>query len=200
MTDTPLSVVDLAVFIIPDKDNSGQKPMTLRKLLKLAYYCQAWSLVWDGVPLFKEDIVACPHRGPIVPALEEYAVSRFAKVRTIKEGVYQAFDTDMDLCFDGLSNRPEKLKKYQEKTVLSVLNEYGRSDVDSLEDLSKQEGPFKKAIAQGGNQKPLITLESLERYYSALEKVRHRMRHSSSLNRDYKCSYFILDFPAWDGP
>ena len=198
MTNTPLSVVDLAVFIIPDKDNKLQKPMTLRKLQKIAYYCQAWSLVWDEVPLFKEDIVACPHRGPIIPALEEYAVNRFAKVRTIKEGVYGAFDTEMDLCFDGLSNRHDKLKKYQEKTVLSVLNEYGGSDVDSLEDLSKQEGPFKKAIAQGGNQKPLITLESLERYYSALEKVRHRMRHSSSLHREYKYRHFILDVPAWD--
>jgi len=199
MTNTPLSIVDLAVFILPERDNSDQKPMTLRRLQKLAYYCQAWSLVWDEVPLFKEDIVACPHRGPIVPALQEYAISRFAKVPTRKEGVYGAFDTDMDLCFDGLSNRPNKLKKYQEKTVLSVLNDYRGYNVDSLEDLSKQEGPFKKAIAQG-NGEPLITLESLERYYSAVEKVRHRMRHSSSLTREYKYTYFILDVPAWDGP
>ena len=38
------------------------------KLHKLAYYCQAWSLVWDDEPLFKEDLQAWAN-GPVCPEL-----------------------------------------------------------------------------------------------------------------------------------
>ena len=33
-------------------------PMTVMKLQKLCYYAQAWSLVWDDRPLFKERLEA----------------------------------------------------------------------------------------------------------------------------------------------
>ena len=196
MTDTLISAVDLAVAILPDKENKNQKTMTLRKLQKLVYYCQAWSLVWDGVPLFKEKLVACPHRGPIVPELQEYAVSRFAKVRTERKGVYEIFNTDMDLCFEGLPERAAKLKRYQEKTIKSVLRDYEMYDIESIEDLSKEEGPFKKAMlgSKGGDTSPLITIESMQRYYAAVEAI----RKSATVNRDYSYRDFILDVPAWE--
>lgn len=38
------------------------------QLQKLLYYVQAWSLVWDGQPLFRERIEAWK-LGPVVPAL-----------------------------------------------------------------------------------------------------------------------------------
>jgi len=206
MTNTLISAIDLAVTILSYKENKDQKTITLRKLQKLVYYCQAWSLAWDGVPLFKEDIVACPHRGPIVPELQEYAVSRFAKVSTGKKdiyeifntkGVYEIFNTDMDLCFEGLPQRAAKLKKYQEKAIRSVLRDYEMYDIESIEDLSKEEGPFKKAMlgSKGGGSAPVISIESIERYYSALEVI----RKSQTLNMDYSYRNFILDFPAWEG-
>ncbi|MDR2895454.1 MAG: DUF4065 domain-containing protein [Propionibacteriaceae bacterium] len=37
------------------------------KLEKLLYYCQGWSLAWDGVPLFKEPLEAWAN-GPVCPA------------------------------------------------------------------------------------------------------------------------------------
>jgi uncharacterized phage-associated protein len=206
MTNTLISAVDLAVAILPNKENKDQKTMTLRKVQKLVYYCQAWSLVWDGVPLFKEDIVACPYRGPIVPELQEYAVSRFAKVSTGKKdlyeifnnkGVYEIFNTDMDLCFEGIPERAAELKKYQEKTIKSVLRDYEMYDIESIEDLSKEEGPFKKAMlgSKGENTSPLITIESMQRYYAAVDAVRKR----EPLNREYSYRNFILNFPAWEG-
>ena len=198
MTNTLISAVDLAVTILSYKENEEQKTITLRNLQKLVYYCQAWSLVWDGVPLFKEDIVACPHQGPIVPELQEYAVSRFAKVRTEKKGVYEIFNTDMDLCFEGLPQRAAKLKKYQEKTIKSVLRDYATMyDIEYIEDLSKEEGPFKKAMleSKNGGSDPVISLESIERYYAAVEAI----RKNATVNRDYSYRDFILDFPAWEG-
>ena len=38
------------------------------KLQKLVYYCQAWSLAWDDVPLFDEDFPAWAN-GPVCPEL-----------------------------------------------------------------------------------------------------------------------------------
>lgn len=37
------------------------------QLQKLAYYSQAWSLAWDGTPLFHDKIEAWRH-GPVVPS------------------------------------------------------------------------------------------------------------------------------------
>lgn len=42
--------------------------MPLRRLELLLYYAQAWSLAWDGKPLFRARIVATPD-GPRIPEL-----------------------------------------------------------------------------------------------------------------------------------
>ncbi len=57
------SVHDAAAYIL---DKTG--PITTWKLQKLAYYAQAWSLVWDERPLFQARIEAWAN-GPVVPAL-----------------------------------------------------------------------------------------------------------------------------------
>lgn len=44
------SVFDVAKYVL---NHAGA--MSTMKLEKLVYYCQAWSLAWDGVPLFQED-------------------------------------------------------------------------------------------------------------------------------------------------
>jgi uncharacterized phage-associated protein len=44
---------DVAAYIL-----RGQGEMTAMKLEKLVYYAQAWSLVWDEEPLFKERVEA----------------------------------------------------------------------------------------------------------------------------------------------
>lgn len=38
------------------------------KLQKLVYYCQAWTLAWDGRPLFEDEIQAWAN-GPVTPNL-----------------------------------------------------------------------------------------------------------------------------------
>ena len=65
------SAHDVAAFILKE---SG--PMTAMKLQKLVYYCQAWSLVWDEKPLFKEKIEAWAN-GPVVRALYEKHRGKF---------------------------------------------------------------------------------------------------------------------------
>ena len=43
-------------------------PIPAMKLQKLVYYSQAWSLVWDDRPLFKDRIEAWAN-GPVIPNL-----------------------------------------------------------------------------------------------------------------------------------
>lgn len=57
------NVFDVAKYILHKKG-----PMTTMKLQKLVYYCQAWSLVWDGKPIFEEKIQAWAS-GPVVREL-----------------------------------------------------------------------------------------------------------------------------------
>lgn len=58
-----VSVFDVAVSILEEHG-----PMTAMKLQKLVYYCQAWHLVWEGEPMFREEIQAWAS-GPVVPEL-----------------------------------------------------------------------------------------------------------------------------------
>ncbi|EQD43867.1 phage-associated protein-like protein, partial [mine drainage metagenome] len=74
------------------------------KLQKLAYYCQAWHLVWVGQPLFPEPIQAWAG-GPVVPTLYER-----------HRGRYSVSDWP-----EGDSNN---LAESERGTVFSVVNAY----------------------------------------------------------------------------
>ena len=51
--NSKVNVLDIAAYIL-----CKQGAMTAMKLQKLVYYSQAWSLVWDDKPLFRERIEA----------------------------------------------------------------------------------------------------------------------------------------------
>ena len=55
--------LDVAAYILTKKHR-----LTAVKLQKLVYYCQAWSLVWDEKPLFRDRIEAWAS-GPVVKGL-----------------------------------------------------------------------------------------------------------------------------------
>jgi len=65
------SVFDVALAIL-----QKHGPMTAMKLQKLVYYCQAWHLVWEGRPMFRERIEAWAS-GPVVPELYEAHRGKF---------------------------------------------------------------------------------------------------------------------------
>jgi uncharacterized phage-associated protein len=67
----PASVLDVAQYIV---DRQG--PTDAMKLQKLVYYCQAWSMVWIGRPLFIERIEAW-RDGPVVRELFAAHKGRF---------------------------------------------------------------------------------------------------------------------------
>ncbi len=114
------TVLDVAAYILKQK-----KVLSTWKLQKLVYYSQAWSLVWDEEPLFKEKIQAWIN-GPVCPALYKEHKGRF-QIRKISSG------------------DPTKLNQDQRETVDAVLRFYGDKPPHWLSHLTHMEPPWKNA-------------------------------------------------------
>ncbi|MGE0083714.1 MAG: Panacea domain-containing protein [Desulfococcaceae bacterium] len=144
--DEMISVFDVSAYIVK---RLGK--MTTMKLQKLVYYCQAWSLVWDEKPLFKEQIEAWAN-GPVVREL--FAFHR---------GMFQISSVPI--------GNPDLLNGEQKETIESVIGYYGNKPSQWLIDLTHMEEPWKKAraglpISVRSNR--IISLEDMAEYYSSL--------------------------------
>lgn len=138
------SVHDVAAYIL-----GQQGEMTAMKLQKLVYYSQAWSLVWDEEPLFKEPIQAWAN-GPVVPAL--YQVHR---------GMFKVAEWT--------KGDPEALTAEQRQTIDAVLGYYAQKSSQWLSDLTHREAPWieaRKGLAPGDPGRREISHAALAEYYS----------------------------------
>lgn len=147
MLELDAHVFDVAAYILRKLG-----PISAMKLQKLVYYCQAWSLVWDGRPLFPEPIMAWTN-GPVAPALFERHKGSFLVSRDQIGGDESALD-DTAL-----------------ETIDIVLNSYGGMNAQQLSDLTHAEDPWVQARVglspdERGNRE--ISLESMSEYYSSL--------------------------------
>jgi uncharacterized phage-associated protein len=140
------NVHDVACYIL-----KKQGTITAMKLQKLVYYCQAWSLVWDERPMFREKIMAWAN-GPVVPALYKLHRGVF-KVGVWPHGNCQKLDRDATDTIDG------------------VLKFYGGKTAQWLSDLTHEEAPWRDAragLAPGESGKSEITHAAMEEYYGSL--------------------------------
>ncbi|MDP3013951.1 MAG: DUF4065 domain-containing protein [Candidatus Subteraquimicrobiales bacterium] len=142
-----VSVFDVAAYILK---KCGL--MTTMKLQKLIYYCQAWSLVWDEEPIFKEPIEAWAS-GPVVRRLYDCHRGKF-KIRTCAPG------------------NPEHLTDTQKDTINAVLKYYGDKKSQWLSDLTHSEDPWKlarKGLGPSDRGDKVITHAGMMEYYSSLD-------------------------------
>lgn len=94
-------------------------PLTKQKLL---YYCQAWSLVWTGRPLYADAIQAWDN-GPVTPSAR---------------GLLDIADS-VDLPQD------------TQAIIKAVLDHYGHLSGKELSERTHQEEPWKQAYEKGRN-------------------------------------------------
>lgn len=142
----PVSCHDVAAYIL---DKCGE--MTAMKLQKLLYYSQAWSLVWDEEPLFRERIEAWAN-GPVVPDVYECHRGQF-KVSKWPKG------------------DPSRLSKSQKATIDAVLKHYGSKPAQWLSDLTHLERPWRQAregVEPGARGNTEITHAMMAEYYGGL--------------------------------
>lgn len=143
------NVLQLAKYIL---DRQGT--MTTMKLQKLCYYCQAWSLAWDEIPLFDEDFQAWAN-GPVCPEL--YNVHR---------GLFTVNASDFNENYCGV------FTQNQLDTIDRVLQYYGDKEPHWLSELTHLENPWKLAregYAPGQICNVVITKESMQEYYGGLQ-------------------------------
>lgn len=144
----PVAVLDVAAYIL---DKTG--PLTTWKLQKLCYYSQAWSLVWDEKPLFRERLEAWAN-GPVVPALYERHKG-VLRIATMRRG------------------NPEKLTTDQRETIDAVLEAYGNKTSQWLSDLTHQEAPWRRArkragLSEGERGNAQIRAADMAEYYESI--------------------------------
>lgn len=104
--------------------------VTTMKLQKLVYYCQAYHLVTNGVPLFDDRIEAWPN-GPVVPALFSYHRGRFI------------------ITADNLpnANRPLAFSESERASIKRVVDVLGNWTSEQLIQLTHREAPWIRARA-----------------------------------------------------
>ena len=142
------SVHDVAAYILARAGN-----MTAMKLQKLVYYAQAWSLVWDERPLFREAIEAWAN-GPVCPVLYRWHQGRFSVgPAPTPPGDAHAID------------------QAGRETIDAVLNFYGDKPAQWLSDLTHAEDPWRDArrgLGAGERGNVPITHAAMAEYYSGL--------------------------------
>lgn len=141
-----VNVFDVVCYVL-----GKLKSVTAMKLQKLVYYCQAWSLVWDGKPLFNEKIETWAS-GPVVKDLYIWHRGRY----------------EISNCSKGDMN---KLEAYQRETIDSVISYYGDKSPQWLSDLTHMEDPWKLArsgLKDGERGNTEISLATMEEYYSSI--------------------------------
>ena len=139
---------DVAAYIL-----EKQGIMSAMKLQKLVYYCQAWSLVWDDVPLFENRIEAWAN-GPVVPDLYDR-----------HRGQYQVSEADFSPYIQG------ELGENERDTIDNVLNAYGNKSAQWLSDQTHSDAPWltaRKGLSDADRGDHEISLESMAEYYSSL--------------------------------
>ena len=154
--DKPVSVFDVATYILEKQPK--KPPVTTWKLQKLVYYCQAWSLVWDEQPLFKEKILAWAN-GPVVKELYEHHRGQFHVEKLQK----------------GSSNN---LSLNQKDTIDHVLKAYGDKTAQWLSDLTHLESPWIQArdgLNPGERGETEIKIVTMHEYYSSID-VGHQLK------------------------
>lgn len=137
---------DVAAYIL---NKSG--PMSAMKLQKLVYYSQAWHLVWEDEPLFKERIEAWAN-GPVVPDLYKHHRGDFTVT-------------------DWTPGSADNLAPEQKGSVDAVLDFYGDKDAFWLSELTHREAPWmdaREGLGPGDRSNRQIKPAAMAEFYGAL--------------------------------
>jgi uncharacterized phage-associated protein len=142
------TAIDTAKYLV---EKYGE--MSAMKVHKLAYYCQAWHMVWFERELFPEDFQAWAN-GPVIRSL--YALHR--KQFLVNSQTFAQGNSDA-------------LSEEQKAAIDKVMSFYGEKNAQWLSDLTHREDPWRLArgeLPPGAASEAIIDKGSMHEYYSAL--------------------------------
>jgi len=141
----------------------SNKPITNKKLQKLVYYAQAWSLVLNNKRLFPDKIEAWIH-GPAIRELY-FKFNKFG---------FKPIEINLN------KDVENKLAKEDKELIEEVWRVYGKCDAEYLEFLTHSELPWQKAregldLAEPSSNE--IDLDLMKEYYTKrLEEVKQKRK------------------------
>lgn len=145
-----ISALTVAEYFI-DKSNKEKKPITNKKLQKLLYYAQVWSVVLNEEKLFPERIEAWVH-GPAIPTI-------YRKFKDFEFNPIQLDTTDASFNFS----------KKQNDLLESIWSIYGKYNAEYLEALTHSELPWQEARKETSPSEPsnnIISLATAKKFYA----------------------------------
>jgi uncharacterized phage-associated protein len=164
-----MTTLEAAKYIIAFSDSKGDK-ITNKKLQKLLYYVQAWSLAVFGEPLFEGEPQAWRH-GPVYPAVYQVFRKFGAETISLKEEYDRTtLDEDEMMKLIALEN---ELTDKQKGLIEEVMTKYGTQSAFALEILSHRERPWLDArvgLDDFEASGEVITHDAMRQYYSSLRK------------------------------
>ena len=134
------------------KGQQEKRPISNKKLQKLLYYAQAWSLVIRKNKLFNDKIEAWVHGPAIRNVYIEY-----------KKFGFNPIEKKLDL--NNIEAVPQDIKKFLDE----IWRVYGKKDAGYLEMLTHSEKPWQEAregLQGSENSKNLISVKSMRDFYT----------------------------------
>jgi uncharacterized phage-associated protein len=140
-------------------DREG-RPLTIMKLIKLAYLADGWSMALRGTPLASQDPQAWQY-GPVYPpiysAFKRFGASKITAPATI-------FGTDAPYC--------EEFTSEEEALIKQVIESYGKFHPFQLSEIMHRAGtPWDQTIKSQG-QYAEIPASVMAEHFKALAKQR----------------------------
>ncbi|MFA5932007.1 MAG: type II toxin-antitoxin system antitoxin SocA domain-containing protein [Candidatus Paceibacterota bacterium] len=140
-------------FIQKSNLSSPRRVITNKKIQKLVYYAQAWSLAINKRPLFEEKIEAWVHGPAIKSVYDRYKKFGFSVIKK---------EPDLALI---------KVISENDKNILEqVWDVYGKYDSSYLEMLTHSELPWQKAregLTVDESSENEISIASMQEFYSS---------------------------------
>lgn len=147
----PICAEDVAEYFIYVSLLSGGKGVSNKKLQKLVYYAQAWTLALTEKILFTDKIEAWIH-GPAIPSL----------YRKYKKFGFNAVESQIR------GFNPQCIPEIFREILNEVWRVYGKFDANYLEILTHQEEPWidaRDALEFGELSKNEISIELMKVFY-----------------------------------
>lgn len=163
-----MTALDVAKYIVAFADCKGDL-ITNKKLQKLLYYVQAWSLTIFDNRLFDEQPIAWRH-GPVYNSVYQTFKQFGYQPVSIKEEYGEGSNCDQWL----EHKRAELFSKEQSTLIEEVLLKYGRLSAFDLEILTHRERPWleqREGLDDFASCENPISFDTMKAYYSGLMKV-----------------------------
>lgn len=163
-----MKAIDISRYIIHYLNSKGDL-ISNKKLQKLLFYVEAWSLVYLK-SIIDEDFEAWVY-GPVIPDVyREYKTFSYNPI-SLK---YTNSNAVKEM--EKISNMIG-LKKNQRRLIDEVLNQYSSLSALQLENLTHSENPWieaRRGCSPIQNSNAIIDKKTMKKYYSSLVNVRSK--------------------------